>query len=422
MFLALKNYILLDNKSKRNAIFVLLLVFGFPVIAILNYSFEIQSGVISKFYRLINLLISALLILEFIVSPRFKYIYTFKLNKDFITKKTPLILFLFFWGIYLLRMFIDLEVYHINTMFSYSKSYYYLFTIGITIIPMLAVATIHKIDLDFLEFSLHQYLVVLNCLLLLIFILGKIFNPIPDYRFFVMRNEFYYLDAITIAVYGSLLILTSFFRKDKRLINYLWITLGFFIVLTTASRGPILSILLALLFILIFKDKKFSIKYLHLTVALTISTIANYATSIFFAKEYIVGNPLIYRLSNITGDTSTISRVKILKDGFQQFLEGPFFGTHFLVIESNMYAHNLLLDILLATGILGLLFLIPIFMIFVRNILSKTHQVFLSVIGFYLFLNTLTSGACYNMTEFWIIFVLVVLHNYNESIIQSKIN
>jgi O-antigen ligase len=237
-----------------------------------------------------------------------------------------------------------------------------------------------------------------------------------------MRNEFYYLDAITIAVYGSLLILTSFLSKDKRLINYLWITLGFFIVLTTASRGPIISILLALLFILIFKDKKFSIKYLHLTVALTISTIANYATSIFFAKEYIVGNPLIYRLSNITEDTSTISRVKILKDGFQQFLEGPFFGTHFLVIESNMYAHNLLLDVLLATGILGLLLLIPIFMIFVRNILSKTHQVFLSVIGFYLFLNTLTSGACYNMTEFWIIFVLVVLHNYNESIIQSKIN
>ena len=419
MFLALKNYILLDNKSKRNAIFVLLLVFGFPVIAILNYSFEIQSGVISKFYRLINLLISALLILEFIVSPRFKNIYTFKLNKDFITKKTPLILFLFFWGIYLLRMFIDLEVYHINTMFSYSKSYYYLFTIGITIIPMLAVATIHKIDLDFLEFSLHRYLVVLNCCLFLIFILGKIYNP-PDYRFYVLRNEFYYLDAITIAVYGSLLILTSFLSKTKNLITYLFIALGFFIVLTTASRGPILSIILAMLFVILFKYKKWSISYFYIMLALIFSILANYLVSLIFAKEYIVGNPLAHRLTNITTDQSTVSRIKIYKDGILQFLENPFFGSHFLVIESNMYAHNILLDILLSTGILGLLLVIPLFLIFARKILSTSQNIFLSVIGFYFFLNTLTSGACYNMTEFWIIFALIVVYTNNDKKINTS--
>jgi O-antigen ligase len=410
MLLSLKNYILANNKGRRNAIFILLLVFGFPAIAIINYSLEVQSGIISKAYRLINLLICALLIFEFIVSPRFKNLYSFKLNKNLISKKAPLILFLFFWGIYLLRMVIDLEVYHVVNLADYPNSYYYLFAVAITIIPMLAVLTINEIDVDFLQLSLHRYLVVINCLLLLIFILGKVFNPIPDYRFYVMRNDFYYLNAITIAVYGSVLMLTSFLSKTKSLISYLLIALGFFIVLTTASRGPILSILLALLFILFFKDKKISIKYLYLTLALAFSVLINYLASIFFEKYYIAGNPLLHRLNNVLDDQSTVSRIKIYKDGITQFLEGPFFGTHFLVVESSMYAHNLLLDILLATGILGLLLIIPIFLIFARNILSKSHTIFLSVIGFYLFLNTLTSGACYNMNEFWIFFALIIVY------------
>lgn len=410
--MSILNKILFSNqKGKRNAIFILLLVFGFPTIAIINYSFEIQSGIISQAYRLVNLFISFLLIFEFIISPRFKETFKITLNKAFIIQKIPFILFLFFWGFYLFRMVIDLEIYHVVNIAEYSNSYYYLFAIGITIIPMLAVATINEIDVEFLQLSFHRYLIILNCLLLIIFILGKIFNPIPDYRFYVMRNDFYYLNAITIAVYGSLLMLTSFLSKRKNLVTYLLIALGAFIVLTTASRGPILSIVLALLFILFFKDKKLSLKYLYLVIALSFSILINYLASLIFSKYYVAGNPFFHRLNNIAEDDSTISRIKIFKDGIHQFLDGPFFGTHFLVIESNMYAHNLLLDVLLATGIIGLLFLVPIFLIFARNILSKSHSIFLSVIGFYLFLNTLTSGACYNMNEFWIFFALVVVFN-----------
>lgn len=420
MFTTIKNYILSTNKGKRNAIFVLLLVFFFPAIAIVNYALEVQSGIISQFYRGINLLISGLLILEFILSPRVKSLYKSKINKEFLTQKAPLILFLLFWGIYLLRMFIDLEVYHVVNLADYPNSYYYLFAVGITIVPMIAVLTIDEFDFEFFQLSLHRYLVVLNCCLLAIFILGKLINPIPDYRFYVMRNDFYYLNAITIAVYGSLLMLTSFLSKTKNLTTYVLIALGFFIVLTTASRGPILSILLALFFVLFFKDKRLSIKYLFLTLAIAFSVLVNYLASVFFEKYYVAGNPLLHRLNNVLDDQSTISRIKIYKDGFQQFLDGPLFGTHFLVLESSMYAHNLLLDILLATGILGLLLIIPLFLIFARNILSTSQNIFLSVIGFYLFLNTLTSGACYNMNEFWIIFALIVVYTNNDKKINTS--
>ncbi len=410
MYSILKTILYPPNKGKRNAIFILLLVFSFPAIALINYSLEIQSGLISKSFRFLNLLISFLLIFEFIFSPRFKAIFSIKFDKKFVTQKIPIILFLFFWAFYLFRMVLDLEVYHVNDVSDISKSYYYLFAIGITIIPMLAVATINQLNFDFLQLSLHRYLVGLNICLIAIFVIDRLYNNHVGYRFIVSRNEFDYLDAITIAVYGSLLVLSSFLNKKKSFLNYVCIVLGFFMVLTTASRGPILSILLALLFVLFFKDKKLSIKYLFLTLALTSSVLFNYLFSVMFDKYFIAGNPLLHRLNNFGKDQSTVNRLKILEDGFNQFLEGPIFGTHFLVMESKMYAHNILLDILLATGVLGLLMIIPVFLIFARKIISKFQIVFVSVIGFYLFLNTLTSGACYNMTEFWIIMILLVLY------------
>lgn len=420
MFNSINNFITLTNKGKRNAIFVILLVFFFPAIAVINYSFEVQSGIISKLFRGFNLLICGLLFVEFFGGARFKQLISLKINKDFIFQKVPFLLFFIFWGFYLFRLYVDLEINHVINLIDYSNSYYYLFAIGVTIVPMLATLTINEFDFDFFQFILHRYLVVLNILLLIIFIQGKIINPLPDYRFYVMKNDFYYLNAISIAVYGSLLIITSFLSKTLKLTNYLLIALGFFIVLTTASRGPILSIIVALIFYLLFKEKKISIKYLYLLIALSFSILVNYLISIIFKEEYIAGNPIAHRISNITEDQSTISRIKIYKDGIQQFLDSPYFGSHFLVIDSSMYAHNLLLDILIATGIIGLILVFPIFLIFAKKILCSSQHIFLSVIGFYFFLNTLTSGACYNMNEFWIIFALIMVVSINDKQVNKN--
>ncbi len=410
MFLGIKNRLFSTHIAKRNAIFVLLLVFSFPAIALINYSLEIQTGIISKLFRLLNLLISFLLLFEFFASSRFKTIFNLKLNKEFLIKKAPIILFFIFWACYLLRMVLDIELYNVHDVSSFSKYYYYLFAVGITIVPMLAVMTIDKIDFNFMQIWLHRYLVILNCSLLIIFVIDRFYTDSVGYRFIVTWEGFDYFDAISIAVYGSLLVLSSFLKKSKKFVNYLLIVLGFFMVLTTASRGPILSILLALLFILFFKDKKISFKYLYLFLALTFSIIANYLVSLIFDKYFIAGNPLWHRLNNFNRDQSTVNRLKIIEDAINQFLGDPIFGSHFLVLESKMYAHNILLDILIATGVVGLLLIIPIFLIFARNIISKFQIVFVSVIGFYFFLNTMTSGACYNMTEFWIIFALIVTY------------
>ncbi len=402
------------DKDKRNAIFIVFMVFGFPAIALVNYAFEIKTGILSQAFRGLNLIISFIFIYDFLANDGIKSIFRLKINKQLFKEKAPIVLFAFFWIFYLLRIITDIEIYNVHELTSISKNHYYLFTVGVTIIPMIGVFTVSRINFNFLKVCLHRYLVVLNCLFLLIFFIDKIYYNYEGYRFLISSNQFDYLDAITIAVYGGLLVLLSFLNVAKSKFNYVFIYIGSFVVLTTASRGPILSILLALLFILLFKDKKISLKYLYLMMTLFLAVLGNYLISMIFDKYFFLSR-------FIEHDQSNVNRIKIIINGFNQFLEGPFFGTHFLVIESKMYAHNILLDILLSTGLLGFILIIPMFLIFAKNIMAKLPYALISVIGFFYFLNTLTSGASYNMNEFWILFAIVVAYKTNDKRINKTI-
>ena len=267
-----KNQIFPSDKGKRNAVFILLLVFCFPVVALLNYCFEVKSGLISQGFRAMNLLISFILIYEFIKEKRYAIILPNFSLRYFLTAKGSFLLFIIFWIFYLIRMVIDLEFHQIHeiTLTPSSKGYFYLFTIGITFIPMIAAATISKIDFDYLNNILLFYLKVLCGVLFINFFFDKLYNNQIGYRYIVSRNGQDYFDAISIAVYGGLLVLMSFLNLKKSKWNYPFIVIGVFLILTTASRGPILSILLSLIFILFFIDKKVSIKYLYLLVSIAI--------------------------------------------------------------------------------------------------------------------------------------------------------
>ena len=407
-----KNQIFPSDKGKRNAVFILLLVFCFPVVALLNYCFEVKSGLISQGFRAMNLLISFILIYEFIKEKRYAIILPNFSLRYFLTAKGSFLLFIIFWIFYLIRMVIDLEFHQIHeiTLTPSSTGYFYLFTIGITFIPMIAAATISKIDFDYLNNILLFYLKVLCGVLFINFFFDKLYNNQIGYRYIVSRNGQDYFDAISIAVYGGLLVLMSFLNLKKSKWNYPFIVIGVFLILTTASRGPILSILLSLIFILFFIDKKVSIKYLYLLVSIAIATVLNYLISVVFDKYFIAGNPLLHRLKNFNDDQSTVNRLKIIKDAVAQIIEQPIFGSHFLVIESKMYAHNILLDILVSTGFIGLILVIPAFLLFAKNTLIKSTIPFLSCLGIFLFLNAQISGACYNMNEFWFIFVLIIFY------------
>lgn len=399
------------NDSKLNAVFILFSIFLFPFIAIINYSFEIQNSFISQAFRLFNLIFAL-----FIISKNFRNIFQIFQFDSF--KEKSIVLFILFWVFYLIRIFIDLQYNNLGQLTSLSKNYYYLYSIGVTFIPLLAVITMYEVDYTFLEKILFNYLKIISCIFLVIFIIDKFFANHLVGRFAVTRNGFDYLDSISIAIYSSLLLFFSTINLKKSFYNYIFLFLSCFLLLSTAARGAIIFTTLTLLFTIIYRKFEFKINYWYVVSIVFLAGITNYVASLFFKNNFEGDNILLYRISHVASEDSNITRLKIVKDAFNQFLEHPFFGSHFLVIKSKMYAHNIILDSLISVGLIGSLLLIPIFFLFFKQLMNKSLHLFLATLGIFYFLNILTSGAFYNSPEFWIIFVLIINYKTNT---QEKI-
>lgn len=401
------------NESRINSLFILSSIFLFPAIAIINYTFEIQNSIVSQAFRLFNLMFAL-----YLISRNFRNIKATFSSKNYSFKKLAIFLFILFWNFYLIRIFVDLQFYKLHQLTALNENYYYLYSIGITFIPLLAAISINNIDYNYLEKMLYNYLKVINFCFLIIFIIDKFFATHLAGRLTITRNGFDYLDSITIAILSSLLVIISSSKSIKNFYNYLYLFLGCFILLSTAARGAIIFTTLTILFLIFYRNREYKINYLYFSITILLAGISNYIASLFFKNNFSGNNILLYRMNHVVSEDSNITRLKILKDAVEQFIQQPFFGSHFLVVESKMYAHNIVLDALISTGFIGSLLLIPVFVLFFRNLLNKSLLLLLFILGIFYFLNTLTSGAFYNSPEFWIIFVLII--NYKTTT-QEKI-
>ena len=90
--------------------------------------------------------------------------------------------------------------------------------------------------------------------------------------------------------------------------------------------------------------------------------------------------------------------------------------SHFLVLKSKMYSHNIIMDILLATGIFGFVLLLPVFLkafsIFWKDRFSSP----ITLIFLYLFIMSFFSGSIYSSSELFLCFLLLMNTNNNFQI------
>jgi hypothetical protein len=396
-----------NEQDKINSFLVFFILFLFPLVAIINYVFDIRNGSVSYLYRIFS--VSASFYLLFIYIKKY-FFYLNKRNINGLTllniKKNIVIFFFFlFWVNYIIRFIIDLEYYELYKITTYNKIYYYLYLFLITLLPLVSISTIRINNFNFLNKLLEIYLKIINVIFILIFFYDKLIINQIEYRFLLTKNNFDFLDAISIAVYSGLLVLVSFFKEKTTKLDYLFLFIGLFNVISTASRGPLIFLILTIVCVLFFKFQK---RFLKMFLILIVILIAAQSLSFFLAEN----QPLISRISNSSSDQSTANRIKIILEWKNQFWNSPILGSHFLVVKSKMYSHNIFLDILLSTGIIGLILIAPAFLLFIYKIIKNKFETSLGIIALFFFLNTFTSGTIYNMNEFWIIFILI-LNNFH---------
>jgi hypothetical protein len=391
----MNSYIL--KKSSLNSIIILSLIFFSPFVIIINYLCDFRGGHLSILFRVFNLCVSCFIILN--------SIYNSLLNKQNLKINISSAIILLFFFFYLLRMVIDLENYEIHRITPYPKSYYYLYTLGITLIPGIAIMLISVIDYDDLLNKLKRSLIIFNVIIFMFYLYTIFWERRIIYRFWLIKDDFEFLNPITIGSYAALLLLLIHRNAFKNLHYFLLVILCVINLLITGSKGPIVAFIIVFILTFLVNYKLYLKSTFDFFIKLSIFIFLTSTLAIFF------GESMITRFINVSNDSSTQIRSNIYLNAYEQFSISPFFGSHFLVIKSKMYSHNILFDIFLTTGLFGFLLLLPIFIKLFFKFLRDRFFSWNSLIFLFLFVLSLFSGSIYSSTELFLCFALIMKSN-----------
>lgn len=320
-------------------------VAGYPLVSVLPGFLGVENRIISVPFRAFVLLLSISLILFGSISRKRGYVGFFWV---------PLLVF---WSFYFIRILVDTVLSPILLRVNISE--YYLFSVGVCFIPMVALMVSYDNDTQKISFNMVVIIAAMASFLVLC----------SSYRDYISGNfvslergrmSIETLNPISVGHLGvSLIILCVFFFVSKRttslvnsLLFALMLMLGTLVALAGASRGPILALFIVLLCYLFYSFKK------------KVSLKLFFFTPLFFFLVYIfadiiqdkIGFHSIVRFQNIFSNSNvdvSSGRFEIYKDAWNQFIQSPVFGSALEELNTGFYPHNVILESFMATGIMG---------------------------------------------------------------------
>nr|WP_281372640.1 O-antigen ligase family protein [Mesonia hippocampi] len=230
--------------------------------------------------------------------------------------------------------------------------------------------------------------------------------------------------------YGTTLSLLSLFyltKKDKdfkKNIFYIFgFILGFMGVFVSASKSPLLAlILVSLLFLFLWYG---SVKSLLLLLTLGIIIYVFFADILFFLND-IFKSSLIERILYAIEVGGDKTREKYFATAFNEFIDNPIFGNAMLIQEysiSGNYPHNLILEALMSIGFMGgitiMLWIAKCIRGFYLNCKKHSANTWISLLFMQYLVFSMFSGNIFSNNLFWIFSVLVIGVNY-KSITNEK--
>jgi O-antigen ligase len=168
-------------------------------------------------------------------------------------------------------------------------------------------------------------------------------------------------------------------------------------LLLTGSKGPVLQLLVCA--VLWSFRLKIIWRFGALLLALPLIVWFTLATE----------SPLATRLADASDDSSTLDRIVIINDSFNQIADSPLIGSAFVELNSGYYPHNVLIEAALAFGV-------PIALLFAGIILAgiyralksiRTEYCLLGLLFFQGLLDAVLAGSLWGMSELWVILALL---------------
>lgn len=216
------------------------------------------------------------------------------------------------------------------------------------------------------------------------------------------------------AVIGLLIMLSLTLEENIGKITKVIYILSFFLIITmvsaTASRGALFSFFIGSLIMILLLKKKIHIK---IPIFILSGIVITYLINFFLSNE------IFYMRIMKAIEEGQTGRDELWKSSFNIFFDNPFLGvgrsgflpTMKIYYGSAMAAHNLFLEILASTGIMGFIF----FLIFYFNMFKSSYLYYVkekSILFILLFcvitLHVIKAGGAISSTFVWFIFILII--------------
>lgn len=380
---------------------IILMIFGYQLQIFFQILTSIQSQIFTILFRAITLFTSLLIIL-------------IALSNNKLQLKNNSIILISFWILYTLRFLIDIEYYelYLTAYPKLDKYYYYSFTFGAGLIPTLALIinpyTYSNIKLYKAIYSV-SFLQIISSLLVIYLIFGSINDDMLKYRFAITNESGNLINPITIGKFGVIGMLVSFssfvFNLHKsKFINIIFFLISSVLLFLSGSRGPTISLIFGLIYILIIYFKYYNlnpIRFIKIItwVLLPISSFIYY----IFTKIPVEKYAIFYRIMEFNSQNEV--RTLEWKSALNQFLTNPLLGDSMFNNYDNTYAHNVILESFMATGILGGILFLLIYVKCIINIFKiyQTPQLVssLGILTVTILSSSLFSGGLYFNDILW---------------------
>ena len=311
------------------------------------------------------------------------------------------------WALLVARMFVDTMVDPLPGDLGIPVSQFLLLSLGACYLP--ALAGLEYPDARTLDLA-RVWIEVLGAIAMLAILyvgLRGVFQGSVLYRLATPV-----LNPISVGHLGvSVLIVTlcgfSGSGRGVRLLRSLLVLLSVTVIVGSVSRGPILAALVAALLLATRPRAGARIKLFGvvLRVALVAGAIGAIAAAISYLEESGIID-VVERLTETLQDVASQERTAMIVGAWQQFAENPFIGSAFVERRFMMNPHNIILESLMAVGIVGLgLLLVSMSASLVatqRVLRIPGNHAWVGLIYVQYVINGMLSGSLFTDGAFWL--------------------
>lgn len=322
-------------------------------------------------------------------------------------QKLVILLASVFWLAYSARIIIQTLLGNENL--TNNPYYYWIWGFGASALPFFALSFGVKGQLDSKKYFLITFWVAFPAAVL-VFFNASTTVLVDSILIDTDRIRLNALNPISLGHLGATVLLLSYWalvfgvrwRPAFRILIFTGLGLGVYLLLASNSRGPLLSVSAALMFMALFGVGKRRVTSALLTVALLVS----FFPAVAFVEDRL-SIDIMRRVSfkTIGSEVNVVARVDLFASAVDELARHPFLGSGIEEAASGRYPHNLIIESYMATGIFfGTIFLalcISFMALAIRLFCTKAEYGWASVLFVQYFVGAQVSGALYSATSFW---------------------